>query len=144
MFLRRDRAVGGYETRSGAGINHPNDVRSAQFTQGHALTRQMTGAVGGGLQPPCPQSGVICPDRQISDTLRRVEALAAVSEKARLLLVSTAPFLDVLRSLSGLDGGPYGFDRGAQDVTRLAEETCGLAARIAKTAGQLQDLLKGG
>lgn len=85
--------------------------------------------------------------------LANMEMLAAISDKARLLMVNTVPIVEVLRTLrilginarleagrAGSAGAAFGFV--AQEMSRLANETSILAERIASVTGQLQELLK--
>ena len=98
---------------------------------------------------------VIDCDRGKRDELHNLDMLAAISERARMLLANTVPIVEILRTLrvlainarleagrAGLQGAAFGFV--AHEVSRLAEETSVLAERIATVTGQLQDLLKAG
>lgn len=87
--------------------------------------------------------------------LRNVEMLEAISEKSRLLLKSTVPIVNVLRTLRILAinarleagrAGPMGASFGfvANEVSRLAEETATLAEAIATITGQLNKLVEAG
>lgn len=87
--------------------------------------------------------------------LRNVEMLDAISEKSRLLLKSTVPIVNVLRTLRILAinarleagrAGPMGASFGfvANEVSRLAEETATLAEAIATITGQLNKLVEAG
>ena len=90
-------------------------------------------------------------DRRRADR-RTEDMLAAVSEKSRLLLKSTDPIVNILRTLrilainarleagrAGPAGASFGFV--AHEVSRLSEETAVLAEAIAIITAELNMLL---
>ena len=87
--------------------------------------------------------------------LRNIEMLEAISEKSRVLLKSTVPIVNILRTLRILAinarleagrAGPMGASFGfvANEVSRLAEETAVLAEAISVTTGELNKLVSTG
>ncbi len=169
-------AFTGAEARSYAAMTHPEDLDSVYAAVDAALAGKTNWSVdyriqradgsdrwvheiGGGVYQGDEllylEGVVIDSDRAKRDELHNVEMLAAISEKARLLLCNTVPIVEVLRTLrilainarleagrAGPTGASFGFV--AHEVSRLAEETSVLAERIATVTGQLQDLLKTG
>lgn len=87
--------------------------------------------------------------------LRSMARLEAISDKSRLLLKSTVPIVNVLRTLRILAinarleagrAGPAGASFGyvANEVSRLSEETAQLAEAIARITGELNALVSEG
>ncbi len=87
--------------------------------------------------------------------LRNVEMLEAISDKSRLLLKSTGPIVNVLRTLrilainSRLEAGRAGpagasFGYVANEVSRLSEETAQLAEAISTITAELNALVSEG
>ncbi len=87
--------------------------------------------------------------------LRNIAMLDAISGKSRLLLKSTVPIVNVLRTLRILAinarleagrAGPAGASFGyvANEVSRLSEETAQLAEAIATITGELNALVSEG
>lgn len=164
----------GPECRSYAGLTHADDLDSVYAAVDNALAAKSNWSVdyrirrpdgsalwvheiGGGVfhgeELQYLEGVVIDTDATRKGELRNVEMLAAISDKARLLLGNTVPIVEVLRTLrilainarleagrAGPSGASFGFV--AHEVSRLAEETSVLAERIATVTGQLQDLLK--
>lgn len=169
-------AFTGSEARSYAAMTHPDDLDRVYAAVDAALADKTNWAVdyriqlgdgssrwvheiGGGVYQGEDllylEGVVIDSDRSRRGELHNIEMLAAISEKARLLLANTVPIVEVLRTLRILAinarleagrAGPLGASFGfvAHEVSRLAEETSVLAERIATVTGQLQDLLKAG
>jgi hypothetical protein len=169
-------AFTGSHSRSYAAMTHPDDLETVYAAVDAALAAKSNWAVdyriqradgsdlwvheiGGGVfegdELLFLEGIVIDSDRSRRGELHNVEMLAAISEKARLLLGNTVPIVEVLRTLRILAinarleagrAGPLGASFGfvAHEVSRLAEETSVLAERIATVTGQLQDLLKAG
>lgn len=167
-------AFTGSERRSYAGLTHPADLDKVYAAVDAALAtrtdwnvtyricrpdgsapwvRETGGGVFDGDELMYLEGAVMDCDRTRREELHNVEMLEAISGKARLLLTSTVPIVEVLRTLRILAinarleagrAGPIGASFGfvALEVSRLAEETSVLAERIATVTGHLQDLLK--
>lgn len=169
-------AFTGPEGRSYAAQTHPDDLQAVYEAVDIALAeksnwnvdyrilrpdgsaiwvQEIGGGVYDGEELLYLEGAVIDADRARLAELHNLQMLAAISEKARLLLGNTVPIVEVLRTLRILAinarleagrAGPFGASFGfvAHEVSRLAEETSVLAERIATVTGQLQDLLKAG
>lgn len=170
------QAFTGAERRSYSAQTHPDDLAAVYAEVDKALAlrgnwnvdyrilrpdgsdvwvREIGGGVFHGDELLYLEGVVVDSDRNRRAELRNIEMLEAISEKTRLLLKSTVPIVDVLRTLRILAinarleagrAGPMGASFGfvANEVSRLAEETATLAEAIATITGQLNKLVEAG
>ena len=170
------QAFTGPEHRSYSGQTHPDDLDAVYAAVDVALAaranwnvdyrivrpdgsdvwvREIGGGVFQGDELLYLEGVVVDSDVNRRAELRNVEMLEAISEKSRLLLKSTVPIVNVLRTLRILAinarleagrAGPMGASFGfvANEVSRLAEETATLAEAIATITGQLNKLVEAG
>lgn len=170
------QAFTGAEHRSYSAQTHPEDLERVYAAVDAALAargnwnvdyrivrpdgsdvwvREIGGGVFRGDELLYLEGVVVDSDLSRRAELRNVEMLEAISEKSRLLLKSTVPIVNVLRTLRILAinarleagrAGPMGASFGfvANEVSRLAEETATLAEAIATITGQLNRLVESG
>jgi hypothetical protein len=170
------RAFTGAERRSYAALTHKEDLDAVFAAVDQALAERRNWAVdyrivsrdgretwvheiGGGVfegEDLVYLEGVVVnSDERRRAELRNIAMLEAISDKSRLLLKSTVPIVNVLRTLRILAinarleagrAGPAGASFGyvANEVSRLSEETAQLAEAIATITGELNGLVNAG
>ena len=169
-------AFTGSERRSYTAQTHPEDLAAVYAAVDAALAsrgnwsvdyrilrpdgtdvwvREIGGGVFQGDELVYLEGVVVDSDRSRRAELHNIEMLEAISDKSRLLLKSTVPIVNVLRTLRILAinarleagrAGPMGASFGfvANEVSRLSEETAVLAETIATITVDLNALVSTG
>lgn len=169
-------AFTGPQRRSYAGMTHPDDLEAVFAGVDKALAgrtnwhvdyricrpdgtarwvREIGGGVFDGDELLFLEGVVVDSDASRRAELHNIEMLEAISGKSRLLMKSTVPIVNVLRTLRILAinarleagrAGPAGASFGyvANEVSRLSEETAQLAEAISTITTELNALVTAG